>query len=222
MLLRYAFAILCLCFTPAAAHAQFGPERESPRTAKEIYADRAMNDAASLIRLTPKDVVTADDGIDIDRAQRWYDQARVRYEELCRDRSTKADAWSRNCFKLANIYRRGLGVTQDYPRAEKLYVAACQEGEHLESCLQQAYTDHTGNAGERDWPRARKLYEIACDLGDQSGCAGLGNMLYRGQGGNVDRSLGTALLQDACAGQYQWACERLEGFGLPRKNVRRF
>ncbi len=221
MLTRIAIAMTCLLLLPYSAMAQFGPEPASPRTAKEIYADRAMKDAASLTRLVPKDVVSADDGIDIERAQQWYDQARTRYEDLCADRTTKADAWSRNCYKLADIYRRGLGTPQDYQRAETLYVGACKEGGHLEACLQQAYTDHTGNAGQKNWKRARELYETACDMGDTSGCAGLGNMLYRGQGGPADRALGAALIQDACAAKYQWACDRLEGFGLPRK-TRRF
>lgn len=217
MLARLFLVISCLFALPVAAAAQFGPEPGSPRTAKEIYADRAMKDAASLIRVTPTDVVSAKDGIDPQRAQTWHDQARVRYGELCRDRRTRADAWSRNCYKLADIYRRGLGVPQDYTRAKTLYTDACIQGDHVAACLQQAYTDHTGNAGEKDWPNARTLYEVACDAGDPSGCAGLGNMLYRGQGGRADRRLGAALIQDACAAEYAWACERLEGFGLPRR-----
>lgn len=200
---------------PLMANAQFGPERDSPRTAAEIYADRAMNDAASMIAMVPKDVVSLDDGIDLERAQIRYDQARARYETLCNARQTRRDAWSRNCYKLADIYRRGLGVTQDYQRARALYTTACLEGDHINACLQQAYIDHTGNAGETDWPNARKLYTVACNSGDPSGCAGLGNMLYRGQGGPADRVQGAELIQQACANEYDWACQRLEGFGIP-------
>ncbi|MCF6328607.1 MAG: sel1 repeat family protein [Henriciella sp.] len=221
MLARLILVLTCIAALPMAATAQFGPEPASPRTAKEIYADRAMKDAASLIRVTPTDIVTSKDGIDLDRAQKWHNQARTRYQELCNERDRRADFWSRNCYKLADIYRRGLGVTQDYNAAKALYMTACLEGQHLNACLQQAYIDHAGNAGETDWPNARKLYEIACNMGDPSGCAGLGNMLYRGQGGPADRKLGATLIQNACADDYEWACERLEGFGLTRR-ARRF
>ncbi|GAB5457168.1 MAG: hypothetical protein Hens3KO_01980 [Henriciella sp.] len=214
---RLAVLLTCLLAWPIAATAQFGPERETPRTAKEIFADRAMTDAANLTRALPQDVVSADVGIDPDQALVWYEQARIRYEELCEDRSANQDVWTRNCYKLADIYRRGLGTPQDYVRSEALYLETCQQGDYINSCLQQAYIDHKGNAGKTNWPRARSLYELACDSGDASGCAGLGNMLYRGQGGAANRSLGTALLQNACADEYQWACERLEGFGLPRR-----
>lgn len=217
MRLRFVVFLTCLLSLPVMANAQFGPERDTPRTAKEIFADRAMTDAAELIKVSPKDVVTQDDGIDPEQAQIWYDQARVRYDELCQDREMPTDAWARNCFKLADIYRRGLGVVQDYNAAKTFYLDACLEGDHIDACLQQAYIDHTGNAGETDWPRARTLYERACDAGDASGCAGLGNMLYRGQGGGLDRALGAELLQNACADEYAWACERLRGFGLPQR-----
>ncbi len=221
MLARLILVLTCIAALPLAATAQFGPEQASPRTAKEIYADRAMKDAANLIRVTPTDIVTTKDGIDPERAQKWHNQARTRYQELCDARETRADFWSRNCYKLADIYRRGLGITQDYSLAKTFYMAACLEGQHLNACLQQAYIDHAGNAGEKDWPNARKLYEIACDMGDPSGCAGLGNMLYRAQGGPEDRKLGAILIQNACAAEYEWACERLEGFGLTRR-ARRF
>ena len=215
MIARLILIITCMLALPYAATAQFGPEHASPRTADEIYADRAMTDAAELIKVSPTDVVSTDDGIDPDRAQNLYGQARERYEKLCSNREARTDFWSRNCYKLADIYRRGLGITQDYAMAKTLYSEACLEGGHLNACLQQAYTDHVGNAGEKDWPNARALYTIACDMDDASGCAGLGNMLYRGQGGDFDRIRGANLIQQACADEYAWACERLEGFGIP-------
>ncbi len=217
MLARLILVLACTLALPLAATAQFGPERASPRTADEIYADRAMRDAAGFITLVPKDVVSVDDGTDLERAQTRYNQARARYEMLCNARETRRDAWSRNCYKLADIYRRGLGVTQDYQRARALYTAACLAGEHINACLQQAHIDHTGNAGETDWPNARMLYTTACERGDASGCAGLGNMLYRAQGGPADRARGAKLIQSACANDYAWACERLEGFGIPQR-----
>lgn len=209
----------CLVFASPAL-AQFGPKPPTPRVAEEIQADRAMIDASQLVRTHYTDVVTDEDGIDPDQANRWYALARGNYSKLCSERDAPSDFWSRNCYKLADIYRRGLGVTQDYRRASELYSDACLQGRHLESCLQQAHIDHVGNAGAKDWPSARKLYQIACEMGDASGCAGLGNMLYRGQGGTPDRNRGASLLQKACADEYAWACDRIEKYGIPERNLR--
>ncbi|MEL6829885.1 MAG: tetratricopeptide repeat protein [Pseudomonadota bacterium] len=203
------------------AFAQFGPtERETPRSAEEILADRAMTDAALLLQSKQRDIITADDGIDIEQAQRWYNTARANYTTLCDDRNAPKDVWVRNCYKLADIYRRGLGVAQDYDLAETLYRETCTVGGLTDACLQQAYIDHTGPTGDQDWSSARELYTIACNRRDMSGCAGLGNMLYRGQGGPIDRDRGARLLQDACAAEYDWACDRLRGFGLTERSFR--
>ncbi|MEM9938419.1 MAG: tetratricopeptide repeat protein [Pseudomonadota bacterium] len=220
-MLKHLFSALTSClFLVSPAFAQFGPEPPTPRVAKEIQADRAMTDASQLVRTLYTDVVTEDDGIDPEQANRWYKLARENYTELCAMREEPTDFWSRNCYKLADIYRRGLGVVQDYDRASELYTEACLTGRHLNACLQQAHIDHVGNAGAKDWPNARNLYEIACDMGDASGCAGLGNMLYRGQGGAPDRIQGARLLQTACADDYEWACERIISYGIPERRVR--
>ena len=220
-MLKHLYVLLaCGALLTSPAWAQFGPKPPTPRVAKEIQADRAMTDAAQLHRTQYTDVVSDKDGIDPDQANRWYTLARDNYTELCADRESATDFWSRNCYKLADIYRRGLGVTQDYDRASTLYTDACLQGRHLEACLQQAYIDHVGNAGAKDWPNARKLYKTACDMGDASGCAGLGNMLYRGQGGSPDRNLGARLLQDACTDEYTWACERIVSYGIPDRQLR--
>ena len=62
---------------------------------------------------------------------------------------------------------------------------------------------------------ARKLYSQACDLGHQQGCAGYGSMLYRGQGGSMEREKGKRLIQEACAAGDEWGCERARGYGFP-------
>ena len=74
-----------------------------------------------------------------------------------------------------------------------------------------------GNDGDVDLPYARKLYKAACDLGDQTACAGYGSMLYRGQGGPMQRTTGKQYIQNACAAGDEWACERARGFGLPER-----
>ncbi|MDJ0922373.1 MAG: tetratricopeptide repeat protein [Henriciella sp.] len=220
MFKRLCLALSCCAVLISPALAQFGPKPPTPRVAKEIQADRAMVDASELVRTLYTDVVTEEDGIDPDQANKWYTLARNNYTELCENREAATDFWARNCYKLADIYRRGLGVTQNYRKASELYTEACLAGRHLESCLQQAHIDHVGNAGAKDWPNARQLYQTACDMGDASGCAGLGNMLYRGQGGAPDRIRGARLLQDACSDEYTWACERIVSYGIPERRLR--
>ena len=198
-----------------SASAQFGLDEPTPKTAQERYAERAIANAARFSGVSDDVIVSSADGIDPERMQFWFDQARGVYEPLCEDRSSAQDLWSRNCFNLADMYRRGLGVEQDYSKASDLYLTACKQGAHLDSCLAQAYIDHSGNAGDRNWSRARDLYDAACDQGSTTGCAGLGNMIYRGQGGLPDRRRGAQLLRQSCNNDDAWACERLEGFGLP-------
>ena len=212
-------ALLSFGFALSAA-AQFGPKPETPRNAEEIYADRAVVTAGNFLQPTLRDTASVEDGVDPERANYWYGEAINAYTPLCDDRDAPKDFWSRNCYKLAGLYLRGQGIVQNYQKADSLFSAACLDANHVDACLQQAHVDHTGNAGQTDWPAARLLYQRACTLNAPSGCAGLGNMLYRGQGGPTDRSRGTRLLQQACAAEYTWACERLTGFGLPERAVR--
>ncbi|WOR15472.1 tetratricopeptide repeat protein [Hyphomonas sp. FCG-A18] len=217
MIVRIAAFLTASLALTLPALAQFGPPRDTPPTQREIYADRALATGMRFSTGLARDVVTADDGVDLDRTEFWFDEALGAYTELCSDKTAPRDFWARNCYKLGDMYRRGLGTPQDYASAEMHFLAACEQGKHIEACLQQAHIDHTGNAGETDWPRARKLYSQACSAKEPSGCAGLGNMLYRGQGGFPDRKRGARLLQDACAADYEWACERIVGYGLTEK-----
>lgn len=218
--MKRVLAILALCLAlPLSSQAQFGPPEPTPRNAKEIYADRAITTAFGFLETRQGDVVSSDD-IDPERAAFWFQEAVDAYTELCEARDNPRDQWARNCYKLGGMYLRGEGIAQSYSQAEDLFLEACRAGQNTEACLQQAYTDHTGNAGETNWNQARELYDIACTRGDQAGCAGLGNMLYRAQGGPPDRPRAARLLMDACADDYQWACDRLTGFGLPQRPVR--
>jgi len=116
------------------------------------------------------------------------------------------------CFELADMYRRGLGGTQDYEKAAENYRKAC-DGRHAEACSGLAYLTMKGRGMEADPVQARQLYDKACDYGDGSGCAAYGNMVYTGQGGRKNVAEGTRLLQESCDNEYEWACERLSRLG---------
>ena len=189
--------IASLCaFTAIAfslpASAQFGREQIARPDKDEVYADMAVE-------------------------RGWYDDAVERYSATCEDRSRQKATWSRNCRKLADIYRRGLEGGQDYDKAKALYDEACFTGRDAESCMQQANVSFKGNDGDQDYAYARKLYKEACTLGNKTGCAGYGSMLYRGQGGAMQRDEGKRYIQTACAEGDSWACERARGFGLPER-----
>lgn len=173
-----------------SASAQFGREQVARPDADELYADRAVK-------------------------QGWFDDAIERYSKACEDKSRQTAVWARNCRKLADLRRRGLGGEQDYETAKALYDEACFKGRDDQSCMQQGHVSFEGNDGNRDWAYARKLYKQACDLGNQTGCAGYGSMLYRGQGGAMKRDEGKRYIQEACASGDDWACDRAQGFGLP-------
>lgn len=215
MLARLLIALSCFCLVPGLAQAQFGPKPPTPPSPQELYGDRMYSEGSRLLNGTSDNSFGAEERYDFDKAQNRFDQARTAYEGECNNREAPKDQWSRNCYKLANMYRRAIGVKQDYNYARRLYDAACLDGDHIASCTQQAYTSHIGSNGKIDYPHARLLYERACGLKDARGCAGLGNMLYRGQGGPQDRTRGSRLLQQSCADNYDWACERLKGFGIP-------
>ncbi|MEO0449965.1 MAG: tetratricopeptide repeat protein [Pseudomonadota bacterium] len=215
MLIR-AFAIFCLSLAlSGAAFAQFGKPKPTPKTSDEYFAERAMRDAARLTEgIAGRDIIRPVDGVDLERAEERLEQAFTIYERLCTDRALPQDQWARNCFALADMYRRGLATEQDYPVARQHYDAACLEGRHVESCIQQAYISQKGPDAEIDVEHARALYQHACDLNDPAGCAGLGNMMYAGIGGSRNRLEAAELLQDSCADGYQWACTRLSEYGL--------
>ena len=170
-------------------------------------------DAGRLSQGVYGDLVTEADETDLRRAQIRFDEAREIYAQLCADTERPRDQRARTCHALADMYRRGAGVMQDYDRAREHYDWACLSGDHAPSCMQQAYTSHTDHDGEVDYRHARRLYSHACTLGHSAACGGLGNMLYAGLGGSKDRRAGIDLMQNACAAEDAWSCSRLSTYG---------
>jgi len=218
MLFR-SLALLSLSLVLASsAFAQFGKPQPTPKTADEYFAERAMRDASRLTQgVLGRDIIREEDGVNLQRAESRMDGAIEIFARLCSDRGLPQDQWARNCYSLADMYRRGLGTEQDYAKAKTHYDAACLDGRHSGACMQQAYISHKGSAGEADVEHARELYSQACRMKDPGGCSGLGNMLYMGIGGPRDRSRAVTLLQDACADEYEWACTRLIEYGQPTR-----
>ena len=147
--------------------------------------------------------------IALEEASANLEKNRARKSEAIRACGTKD---YEACFELADMYRCGLGGTQDYEKAAENYRKAC-DGRHAEACSGLAYLTMKGRGMEADPVQARQLYDKACDYGDVSGCAAYGNMVYTGQGGRKNVAEGTRLLQESCDNEYEWACERLSRLG---------
>lgn len=215
MLVRLLATLFIAAMMTAAASAQFGKSKPTPKNADEYFAERAMRDASRMTYgAEGRDIVRAEDGVDLARAERRMEEALEIYDRMCVDRSLPLDQWARNCFALGEMHRRGTGTVQDYAKAKIHYNTACLEGRHTGACMQQAYISQKGEERDRDLDHARILYEHACELDDPGGCAGLGNMMYAGLGGTRNQTRAAQLLQDSCADGYQWACTRLTEYGL--------
>ncbi len=218
MLFRSLVLLTLSLVYATTAFAQFGKPQPTPKNADEYYAERAMRDASRLTQgVLGRDVIRPEDGVDLERAESRMEAAFAIYTKLCSDRALPQDQWARNCYALADMYRRGLGTEQDYAKAKTHYDTACLDGRHAGACMQQAYISQRGSGGETNLEHARELYVQGCRLKDSGSCAGLGNMLYMGLGGPRDRSRAVSLLQESCADEYEWACTRLIEYGQPTR-----
>ena len=209
-----ALLTLALVFA-TSSFAQFGKSKPTPKTAEEYFAERAMRDASRLTQgVAGREVIRECYGIVLQRAESRMEEAFAIHDKLCADRTQPRDQWARNCFALADMYRRGLATEQDFAKAKTHYDAACFDGDHAGACIQQAYNSQKGEERYVDLEHARALYTQACELDDPGGCAGRGNLMYAGLGGSRDRIRAANLLQDSCGEGYQWACTRLSEYGL--------
>lgn len=85
------------------------------------------------------------------------------YEKAC----NKGDL--NGCASLAGLYRTGLGVAQDYRRANELVERACNGGVSC-ACVDLAYSYRYGHGVSKDANRSQSLMTKACNEGCQAGC----------------------------------------------------
>jgi TPR repeat protein len=100
-------------------------------------------------------------------------QAAARYyEAACGTGTAMGNALA--CYRLAELYWEGRGVTQDRIRAGLLYQKAC-ERKDLEprACLRLGELYEKGEVAPKAPQRALTLYRMACDAGAQEACARL-------------------------------------------------
>jgi hypothetical protein len=77
-------------------------------------------------------------------------------------------------------------------------VERCREG-YGNECRVVALGLLSGITCPPDADAAREWFARACDAGDREGCAELGLMVYRGEGGNADLAQAREILARACA-----------------------
>ena len=128
-----ALLTLALVFA-TSSFAQFGKSKPTPKTAEEYFAERAMRDASRLTQgVAGRDVIRASDGIDLQRAESRMEEAFAIHDKLCADRTQPRDQWARNCFALADMYRRGLAtefhqhVAQQVPGVRDIDVGGTEQ-----------------------------------------------------------------------------------------------
>ncbi|PKP82936.1 MAG: hypothetical protein CVT79_02490 [Alphaproteobacteria bacterium HGW-Alphaproteobacteria-18] len=123
------------------------------------------------------------------------------------------------CYELAELQRKGLGGVQDLSAAATNYKKVC-DAKDGRGCAGLAYLTVQGRGVTANAAEGRRLYKKSCDLGEVSGCAAWGNMAYTGTGGPKDVQGGTRALNEACAKEYEWACERVQTLGAFDPNDR--
>jgi hypothetical protein len=124
----------------------------------------------------------------------------ARLEKLC--------AATQDCYVLAQVVERGLGVPSDAQRALSLYRAACNSGES-HACTQAGHQLLMGQGMPKDPPSALPLYERGCALGDQTSCFNRAWMYESGTGVPADPTRAVALYSELCDLSMARACVSL-------------
>ena len=89
-----------------------------------------------------------------------------------------AEDYARACFHFGNavgcnnlgvMYSKGIGVRQDYNKANELYRKACDMG-NGGGCYNLGSSYAFGHGVQEDVVKALELFGRACNLGSQEGC----------------------------------------------------
>lgn len=127
------------------------------------------------------------------------------------------------CFNLGYLHAHGLGGSQSFDEAARLYERAC-EGRVPQGCTNLAEMWELGEGRKVDLARAAELHGKACALEpvDHYGCAGLSVYLASGKGGvKKDAARALALAQAACDASEPYGCRQLglfqrDGVGMKK------
>ena len=107
-------------------------------------------------------------------------------------RQGNADAMN----KLALIYKKGLGVSQDYVKAKKMFERAV-ELNNSNATFNLALMYDLGEGVSQDYIKARELYERAISLGNLDAMCNLAYMYAYGQGVSQDYAKARKLYEKA-------------------------
>jgi len=99
--------------------------------------------------------------------------------KIVRPPALKGEGWAQSW--LADAYRDGQGVVQDYAEAAKWYRLSAQQGNATGQFNLGATYDY-GQGVLQDYAEAVKWYRLAAQQGNASAQSNLGKMYYNGQG----------------------------------------
>ena len=124
-----------------------------------------------------------------------------------------------SCTFAGDAHLNGIGVNQDVGKAKSAFEMGCAQKE-AQACHQLGHGWRTGRWGETNPKRAATAYQVGCTQGHSASCTFLGTMLWLGDGIPQDLADGRRILDRACDGGYDAACQqrlRLEQAGSSLK-----
>jgi hypothetical protein len=114
-----------------------------------------------------------------------------------------------DCYRLAGMYAKGNGGTQDFSRAAIFYRKSCDLGD-AGACTDLGDLYHKGNGMSQDDQKATALYRQSCDGGNAAGCFKLGVAYQKGLGTKPDKDQAIILFKKACRAGSSEACSALQ------------
>jgi TPR repeat protein len=112
------------------------------------------------------------------------------------------------CLRLGRMYNKGVGVTQDRPRAITLFESGCTTGE-AQACADAAYAHRKGHGKAPDYGRAATFAKRGCDAGNRYACRELGLLTAEGKGVPRDKTQAADFMEQACQDDDYVACSWL-------------
>ena len=168
-----------------------------------------INSEALGSSMTPQPVFSEEDD---DIIQEVVDEVTDAYGELVLMPSIEVVDDPNECYRIAEAYYCGNGVTQSYYEAAMWYEKAAKMGHHEAQCdLGNCY--YYGEGLPENYERSVYWYEKAAEQGNVRALYNLGNSYYYGEGVSENRELALAYYdRAACLGSTH-AQKRLEELG---------
>jgi TPR repeat protein len=217
---KFLHAILFVCVTPAAAHAQSADLVLCDRLAADPSDPDKPADVKGVIEVAPSDIATAikfcktaagSSRRAMFELGRAYAANRQMREAIAAWRKAADKGSSSAMVELGVLYGTGSGVAKDEAQARKLFERAAEAGNPRGVSNLAALGGSGGAAAPSDPARARQQLGRAAETNAEAQYQ-LGLMLANGTGGEKDDVAARALFEKAAAQNHAGALERMGAF----------